>query len=181
MSIEQTQQLILLILNTVLVALLTAVLLGVAWLRQHWLLCRLKQMRSHHRQLTHAKRKITQVEAAELRKTRKYRQQIAFQYHWIRMGLASLHVAVLFFGISLLALSLRSLAAFDSLIVAALFLFNLGVASLLIGVSCLLVDLAQGNAWDEPIGYTFSQVMQQLTRQWSVQKLRRTVQLGRKT
>ena len=54
MSIEQTSQLILLILNSVLMTLLSSILLGGAWLRQNALMQQLSKTRSHYRQLTRA-------------------------------------------------------------------------------------------------------------------------------
>ncbi|MEL6553126.1 MAG: hypothetical protein AAFQ63_06670 [Cyanobacteria bacterium J06621_11] len=182
MSIEQTNQLILLILNSVLMTLLTSVLLGGAWLRQHSLFKQLNQVRSHYYRLTHinnAKKTISQSpDALELRKIREHRQQLIYQYHWSRAGLISLHAAVLVFGVSLFALALRSLLPFDQLISSALFLFVLGAAGLLIGTGCLLIDFAQGNSRGESLGCTLAQVMQQLTQQWFVPKVREVSRLG---
>ncbi|MEM9089956.1 MAG: hypothetical protein AAGC93_14555 [Cyanobacteria bacterium P01_F01_bin.53] len=53
MSIEQTNQLILLILNSVLMSLLSAMLLGGAWLRQNSLSQQLHQVQRRYRQMTH--------------------------------------------------------------------------------------------------------------------------------
>ncbi len=53
MSIEQTNQLILLILNSVLMTLLSAALLGGAWLRQNMLSQQLVQVQRRYQQMTH--------------------------------------------------------------------------------------------------------------------------------
>ena len=170
MGIEQTNQLILLILNSVLMALLAAVLLGGTWLRQNTLFNRLSQVRSHYHRLTNPTDSFQPPEVHALKKTREYKKQLTYQYHWSRIGLLALHIAVMFFGVSVLVLTLRSHIAFDSLISSALCLFMLGVACLLIGTGCLLIDLAYGNSCGDSLGHTFAQVIQQLVQQRSMQK-----------
>ena len=180
MSIEQTNQLILLILNSVLMTLLSAVLLGGTWLRQHALFNRLSQVRSRYHRLTNPAETFPHLEAHELKKTREHRQQLTYQYHWSRVGLLALHVSLLVFGASVFALALRSLISFDAFISSALFLFMIGVACLLIGTGCLLIDLAHGNSCGDSLGRTFAQVIQQLAQQWSMQKVRGISRLGRR-
>ncbi len=186
MSIEQTNQLILLILNSVLMTLLSSFLLGGVWLRQNSLLNQLNQTRSHYHRLTHQKASPKDTHKApkkkplapksagelanELKQLREHRQRLSSQYQWSRMGLLTLHLAVLVLSVSLFALTLRSLLAFDSLISTALFLFTLGAAGLLTGTSCILIDFAQGNSNGDSLGRSFAQVIQQLSRipqQWS--------------
>lgn len=174
MSIEQTNQLILLILNSILMTLLSSLLLGGTWLRQQSLLKQLNQIRSHYHRLTHSKDLAASPEASTLKQVREHRQRLNYQYHWSRIGLLVLHLVLLTFGVSLLALALRSLLAFDSLISVALFLFTLGAAGLLTGTGCILIDFLQGNSNGDSLGRTFAQVMQQVTQQWQTQSIRPT-------
>ena len=187
MSIEQTSQLILLILNSALMALLSSILLGGAWLRQNSLLQQLGKTRSHYRKLTRSSVTtstatalkqpteqviVTSTHPAELKKVRDYRQQLSWQYQWSHVGMLVLHLTLLTFSLSLFALALRSLLAFDPLISAALFLFTVGAAGLLTGTGCILVDFARGNSSSDSLGQTLAQVIQQVTRQWKRQGLR---------
>lgn len=174
MSIEQTNQLILLILNSVLMTLLSAALLGGAWLRQNTLSAQLQQVCRRYYQLTrqpHATEVYphdpnTDDLKADLKRMRDQRQRLSNQYTWSHVGMLTLHVVVLIFGVSLFALALRSLLRFDSLIFTALFLFTLGSAGLLAGTSCILVDLLQGNSGGDSLGHSLAKVMRQFARWW---------------
>ncbi|MGB3574088.1 MAG: hypothetical protein WA783_16255 [Phormidesmis sp.] len=193
MSIEQTSQLILLILNSVLMTLLSAFLLGGAWLRQNTLLGQLRQARSHYYYLTRQEKvapvsatvsttilavsssavpsavELAQprkmISAHQLKQVREQRQRLSCQYQWSRVGLLTLHAAVLIFSASLFVLALRSLLAFDGLIPAALLLFTIGTAGLLTGTGCVLVDFAQGNSNSDSLGRSLAQIIQQISRQ----------------
>ncbi|MEL6603266.1 MAG: hypothetical protein AAFP20_08585 [Cyanobacteria bacterium J06614_10] len=182
MSIEQTNQLILLILNSVLMALLSAGLLGGAWLRQNSLLHQLRQVRSRYRKVTHgtaslttianptadntAARPQTELRKADFKKIRDRRQQLSRQYHWSHVGMLVLHMALWVFSLSLFALALRALFAFDALISTALVLFTLGAGGLLTGTGCVLVDLAQGNSNSDSLGKTLGRAIARTTQQW---------------
>jgi len=181
MSIEQTNQLILLILNSTLMTLLSSILLGGAWLRQNALSHQLGRVRSHYRKLTRTTPTVpttkqaehsatgthtAELHTAELKQTRDRRQQLSEQYHWSRISMLMLHTTLLIFSVSLLALALRSILAFDSLISTALFLFTLGAAGLLTGTGCILVDFAKGNTSEDSLGQTFASILNQLSRQW---------------
>ncbi len=74
----------------------------------------------------------------------------------------TLHTALIVFGVSLLALSLRSLFDFDSLIVISLVLFTLGSAALIAGSSCILVDLAQGSRQNDSLGRLLGRIIRQI-------------------
>ncbi len=182
MSVEQTSQLISLILNSVLMTMLSAILLGGTWLRQNTLLRQLRQVRSHYHRLTRSEeavpvrdsvstalsatdlalpRKMTSIH--QLKQLREQRQRLSYQYQWNRVGLLTLHVAVLIFSASLFVLALRSLLAFDSLISVALLLFTIGTAGLLTGTGCALVDVAQGNSTSDSLGHSMSQSTAQLS------------------
>jgi hypothetical protein len=152
MSIEQTNQLILLILNSVLMMLLSASLLGGAWLRQNMLSQQLQQIRLSYRLMTQDSGLSQANLQAKLKKNRSDRQRLSQQYRWSHIGMLTLHMALLVFSVSLFALALRSLLSFDGLISTALFLFTLGAAGLLAGVGCILVDLWQGNGSLDSLG-----------------------------
>ena len=187
MSIEQTSQLISLILNSVLMTLLSAVLLGGAWLRQNGLCLQLQQVQKRYRRLTHqqsatgetALRDSAQLpDSAQyrnqlktnLKKVRDQRQRLIGQYRWSYTGMLLLHAVLLVFGTSLLALALRSLLLINGLISTALVLFALGVVGLIAGIACILIDLAQGDSGNDTLSYSLakvlSQVAQTLSRQW---------------
>ncbi len=179
MSIEQTNQLILLTLNSVLMTLLSSFLLGGTWLRQNTLLKQIRQTRSHYHRIARQEdaallsASLPRIELAtprkmssarQLKQVREQRQRLSYQYQWSRVGLLILHAAVLTFIASLFALALRSLLAFDSLIHTALLLFTIGTAGLLTGTGCVLVDFAQGNSKRDSLGRSFAQIIQQITR-----------------
>ena len=191
MSIEQTSQLISLILNSVLMTVLAAALLGGLWLRQNSLYLQLQQVQKQYRRLTHqsdgleaeamqyadgmalpsqssAQLKIN-LKKANLKKVRDRRQKLIGQYHWSYTSMLILHAVLLTFGVSLLALSLRSLFLIDGLISTALVLFALGVIGLVAGISCLLVDLSQGNGGSDSLSYSLAKILSavaQKIRHW---------------
>ena len=174
MSIEQTNQLILLILNSVLMTLLSAALLGGAWLRQNTLSAQLQQVCRRYYQMTHrpqtAETYLSNSEKdslkADLKRMRDQRQRLSNQYIWSHVGMLTLHVVVLIFGVSLFALALRSLLLFDGLISTALFLFTLGSAGLLAGTGCILIDLVQGDTGGNSLGHSLAKVIRQSAHGW---------------
>lgn len=180
MSIEQTSQLISLILNSVLMTLLSAVLLGGAWLRQNGLHWQLKQVQHQYRRLTHQGESgdVGEIASepeklhrrnqlkASLKQVREQRQRLTNQYHWSYVGMLLFHGVLLVFGASLLALALRSLIFFDSLISTALVLFTLGVIGLIAGTSCILLDISQGNSGSDGLSYSLAKILSQLAQQW---------------
>ena len=195
MSIEQTNQLILLLLNSVLMTLLSSLLLGGAWLRQNALLQQLHKTRwqrpyegrSHYRKLAHPSASSalpeqltnpitsshpSELQQSELKQLRDRRQQLSEQYQWSRIGMLMLNTTLLVFSVSLFALALRSLLNFDSLISAALFLFAIGAAGLLIGTGCILIDFAKGNTHNDSLGHTLANILQQLSHQWQRSSLK---------
>ena len=76
-----------------------------------------------------------------------------------------LHAVLLVFGVSLLALVLRSLFLIDGLISAALILFALGVTGLIAGATCLLIDISQGNSGGDTLSYSLAKILTQLSQQ----------------
>ncbi len=184
MSIEQTNQLILLILNSVLMMMLSAALLGGAWLRQNMLLQQLQRLRLRSRAIatefeTHkfepsashlaSSHLAASHLAGSLKKMRSDRQRLSNQYLWSQVGMLTLHGVLLVFSVSLLALALRSLLSFDSLISTALTLFTVGSAGLLMGTSCILMDLIQGNSGGDSLGQSIGKTMSQLGHWWTAQ------------
>lgn len=182
MSIEQTNQLILLILNSVLMSLLSAMLLGGAWIRQNNLSQQLHQVRIRYRRLAQVTataaghhlsaptkgmpaptdKKVVTTKA-NLKKVRDRRAQLSSQYQWSHIGMLTLHLVLMTFGISLFTLALRALLSFDGLVSTALFLFTLGAGGLLAGTGCILMDLAQGSSDSDSVGQSLGNVMTQLT------------------
>ena len=160
MSIEQTDQLILLIMNSTLMTLLASGLLGGIWLRQQALLRQLAQVRSHYHQLTHQDTPLTQ----ELKQLRAKRTRLNQQYQWSRVGTTLMHLAVLIFSLSLFLLALRSLVAANTLIAGSMTLFTLGAAGLLAGITCLLMDFASDRSNGYSLGQTFAHLIKQLTQ-----------------
>ena len=178
MTIEQTNQLILLILNSVLMMLLSAALLGGAWLRQNMLSQQLHQLRVRYQAVAHGVESPSEPSAAlkktnakaSLKKMRSDRQRLNAQYLWSHIGMLMMHLVLLVFSVSLLALALRSLLSFDSLISTALVLFTIGTAGLLAGTGCILIDLMQGNSGGDSLGHSIGKAMTQIKHQWKKRK-----------
>lgn len=79
------------------------------------------------------------------------------------------HAVLLVFGVSLLALALRSLFLIDGLISTALVLFTLGVLGLIAGASCILIDISQGNTSSDTLSYSLAKILAQFFQQLSRQ------------
>ena len=179
MSIEQTNQLILLILNSVLMALLSAGLLGGAWLRQSTLLRQLTHPHTSALSETNAAHPDLTTQKSDLKKIRDHRQRLNQQYHWSHIGMLVLHLSLIIFSVSLVALTLRTIFAFDGLISAALILFTVGAGSLLAGSGCILIDLVQGNHHNDTLGRSLGQVVMHIAKQWPTkQKLQQLIPVG---
>ena len=88
-----------------------------------------------------------------------------------------LHAVLLIFGTSLLALALRSLFLINCLISTALVLFALGVVGLVSGITCILIDLAQGDSGSDTLGYSLATVLFEIAGNFSRQWQRRRSQL----
>ncbi|MEL6879445.1 MAG: hypothetical protein AAFP09_02885, partial [Cyanobacteria bacterium J06607_10] len=83
------------------------------------------------------------------------------------------------FSVSLVALTLRTLFAFDGLISTALILFTIGASSLLAGSGCILIDLMQGNNHNDTLGRSLGQVWMHIAKQWQTkQKLQQLIPVG---
>lgn len=124
MSIAQTSQLLQLLLNSALMAVVCALLwLGMSW-RQSAIATQLSQL-------------PTTVSLL-------HRHRLRQQYHRHCQGLVALHWALLLSLSSSLTLGLRTLIPWDGLIQISLGLFVLSVAGLLIGLSITLDSFNSG-------------------------------------
>ncbi|NEP15966.1 MAG: hypothetical protein F6J97_03575 [Leptolyngbya sp. SIO4C1] len=134
MGTVQSGQLILLILNSIIMLLLATLLLGAAWLRQIAL----------SRELTLiAQQYCTGLNKPQLRQLRQRRQQMRYCHRSAQRGTVMFYYSWIVFLVSLLTLALRSLLPFNALVFAALGLFVLGTAGLLLGTLLFLADLHQ--------------------------------------
>ena len=175
MSVEQSSQLILLIMNSVLMMLLSAALLGGVWLRQNTLSQQIQQIKINQQQITQDSqgqqnnRARPQHVQADLRKLRSDRTRLMHQYIWSRLSLLLLNVVLLIFSVSLCLLALRSLLAFDSLISSSLFFFTLGSVGLFVGAGCVFIDIAQESSemdsFHSAVGRAISQVVRRVPKQ----------------
>lgn len=174
MSIEQTNQLILLILNSVLMMLLSAALLCGAWLRQSTLLQKVHRVKSRYQQLTRSSGRlattsdITQATGVRAgikvdpKRVKEYHLRLNRQYQWSRIGMLVLHGALIAFGVSLLCLSLRSLFNVDRLVIISLVLFTFGSAGFIAGSSCILIDLSKGNSQSDSLARLLSHSIEKI-------------------
>jgi len=167
MNVEQSSQLIMLILNSVLMMFLSAALLGGAWLRQHSLAQQLVQSRAYYQpNPTDGKNSAgSKPLQSDLRRLRRDRLRLTHQHLWSRLATLILNAVLLIFGVSLFALALRSLLTFDSLISLSLILFTLGSAGLLAGTGCLLIDVAQGDSRTDSITQLIGSAIAQISSQ----------------
>ena len=175
MSIEQTNQLILLILNSALMTMLCAGLLGGAWIRQRSLFAQINERRLRYRQMVHQSKQgdvvVNKVQLKRvLKQLRGDRQRLNNQYLWSKLSTLLFHGSLLLFGISLFALALRSLVSFDLLISVSLTLFTLGAAGLLAGIGCTLGDIAQANYSHQSVGHILSKAIAQTVKRVHPQK-----------
>ncbi|MEM9164291.1 MAG: hypothetical protein AAGC54_14635 [Cyanobacteria bacterium P01_F01_bin.4] len=145
MSIEQTNQLILLILNSVLMVLLSTLLVGGAWLRQASLAQELDALKRACRDRKYPSLTSPSVQATQTKSLRRQRHQAQRQYRLAYSGLLLLYGALVMFLINLLALALRTLVLADWLVPIALGLFIGGIAGLLAGAGLVLGDVYQSN------------------------------------
>lgn len=153
MSVEQTTQLIQLILNSVLMMVACALLLNRVSLRQTALEERLQAARqysdllsSEHRIDSHGIDRSTRVLQAK-----KHLRQLQYRYKVVRYGVLADSYALLGAIASTLTLALRTLMNVEWLVPLSLGLFVIGVALLLLGVGLTLIDLhtVDRSLWEE--------------------------------
>jgi len=141
MSVEQTTQLIQLILNSVLLSVACAIVLG-GLIARHTAIG--QQLQSFYR-LEHSVNEsqewltgITQLSRSRLNRKQMHRLRYRFQIS--RYSVLSAYYALLFAGLSCFTLVLRGLMEWNGLIPIALGCFVIGVATLLVSVGLTLVD-----------------------------------------
>lgn len=160
MSVEQTTQLIQLILNSVLMACACTVLLNRISLRQTALE---EQLHASNRQCAdllgtggEGRSEATRGDRStnRLLQAKKHLRQLQYRYQVIRYGVLANAYALLCALASTLALALRALVYMEWLVPLSLGLFVLGVTLLLLGVSLMLIDMhtADRSLWEEITG-----------------------------
>ncbi|PSN17447.1 hypothetical protein C7271_17645 [filamentous cyanobacterium CCP5] len=129
MSVDQTSQLIQLILNTCLLLAIAVAWWAMAWIR-HGAIAR---------RLSHIQRQELRHQAGRVS-----RRSLQRQYRLGRSSVGVMHYVLLGLAASLLALSLRTLLGANWLIPLALVLFMLAVGGLTLSVGLTLMEFYQG-------------------------------------
>jgi len=134
MSVEQTTQLIQLILNSVLMSVACALVLGGLTARHSAIAEQLQAW--HHSEET------TALESVRNRRgqSRSQIRRLQYRYTISRYSVVAAYYALLFAIVSCLTLALRGMINWNGLISLALVLFVVGVATLLVSVGLTLVD-----------------------------------------
>lgn len=148
MSVEQTTQLIQLILNSVLMSVACALVLG-GLTSRHSTLSNQLQVFTRSEDDSDAHRRSAEFAEALPRRTYSRTQLRRFQsrYQLSRYSVLAAYYALLFSVFSCFALALRGLLQWNGLITLALSLFVLGVTILLLAIGLTLVDLHLGDFW----------------------------------
>jgi len=148
MSLEQTSQLIQLVLNSALMVAACVVILG-------GLLARHTATHRHLRSLSQEYSELMSGSALlrgdRLLQVKHQLRQLRQQYQDAYRSILVIHYALLTFVLSGLTVALRTIANADWLIPAALVLFIVGLVILLLGLALALADLhaAKRSLWDE--------------------------------
>jgi Protein of unknown function (DUF2721) len=156
MSVEQTTQLIQLILNSVLMIVACAFVLGGLMLRRSALENRLQMTSLEYYQVLHLAYDSQVDRLLLLKKQLRHLQQ---QIQSSRNGILALHYALMVFVASTFVLAMRTVIEGTWLISVAMTLFIAGMGILLFGVAIVLLDLHQSDRpfWQEMKGIlTFS-------------------------
>ncbi|NJK53935.1 MAG: DUF2721 domain-containing protein [Leptolyngbyaceae cyanobacterium SU_3_3] len=151
MSVEQTTQLIQLILNSVLMIVACAFVLGGLLLRRSALENRLQTTSLEYYQVLHLTYDSQGDRLLRLKKQlRRLQQQIQSSYN----GVLTIYYALMLFVASTFALALRTVVNHTWLISLAMLLFIIGVGILLLSIAIVLLDLYQADRpfWQEMQG-----------------------------
>lgn len=140
MSVEQTSQLIQLILNSALMIVVSVLVLGALWLRHNAIADQLKVLQ---RQFTRTQQMDLGLGVDALASLKQQRFQLQARYRLTRHSTLVMHYALLAFVTSLFTLAIRTVLNVDGLIPTALVLFVLGSAGLLTSVVITLMDFYQ--------------------------------------
>ncbi|WP_421657020.1 DUF2721 domain-containing protein [Leptothermofonsia sp. ETS-13] len=158
MSVEQTTQLIQLILNSVLLTIACALALGRLGIRQATVEEHLKAASRHYSDLLDLKGEMEEssriLSLRRLSQTKKVLRQLQQRYQVLYQSLLATHYAFLFAVISTFMMTLRALVNADWLITLAIGLFVISVSVLLLGVGLTLVEVHHSKLplWQEVEG-----------------------------
>lgn len=144
MSVEQTTQLIQLILNSVLMSVACALVLGGLTAR-HAAIGQQIQHRRWEGQDSAELSSLGMVTPGRQRQSRKQRQQLRYRYQLARYSVLSAYYALLFSGLSCFILVIRGMVDWNLLIPVSLGFFVIGVATLLVAVGLTLIDWHLGD------------------------------------
>ncbi len=159
MSVEQTTQLIQLILNSVLLTVACALALGRLGIRQATVEEHLKAASRHYSDLLELRGemegngKVLPLQS-RLNQAKKALRQLQQRYQALHQSLLATHYAFLFAVISTFMMALRALVNADWLITLAIGLFVVSVSVLLLGVGWTLVEIHHSKLplWQEVEG-----------------------------
>ncbi|MCL6436026.1 MAG: DUF2721 domain-containing protein [Leptolyngbyaceae cyanobacterium HOT.MB2.61] len=159
MSVEQTTQLIQLILNSVLLTVACALALGRLGIRQATVEEHLKAASRHYSDLLELRGemegngKVLPLQS-RLNQAKKALRQLQQRYQVLHQSLLATHYAFLFAVISTFMMALRALVNADWLITLAIGLFVVSVSVLLLGVGWTLVEIHHSKLplWQEVEG-----------------------------
>lgn len=143
MSVEQTTQLIQLILNSVLMSVACALVLGGLTTRHAAIRHQLQSVsRSDYSQEIDnwIVRPLTELSRSHIYQIRHQLKRLRYRYQISRYSVLSAYYALLFAALSCFTLVLRGLIQWNGLIPIALGLFVLSVATLLVSIGLTLVD-----------------------------------------
>jgi len=159
MTVEQTTQLIQLILNSVLMTVACGLALGRMGVRHTAAEEKLQTANQWYASLLETGNELRNTDGVSLQEVRRFQvrkslRRLQRQYTITRYSLMAAHYALFFSIVSTLTMTLRALINADWLIVVALGLFVIGVASLVFGVGLTLVDLHASDLslWEEVQG-----------------------------
>jgi protein-S-isoprenylcysteine O-methyltransferase Ste14 len=148
MSLEQTNQLIQLVLNSVLMVAACVVILGGLLVRHT---ATQRQLRSLTQEYSELMGGSVLLRGDRLLQVKHQLRQLRQQYQDAYRSILVIHYALLTFVLSGLTVALRTIANADWLITAALVLFIVGLVILLLGLALALADLhaAKRSLWHE--------------------------------
>ncbi|HEY9617864.1 MAG TPA: DUF2721 domain-containing protein [Microcoleaceae cyanobacterium] len=141
MSVEQSTQLIQLILNSILISVACALVLGGLTARQAALEERLQLLARQYSDYAEQFESGAGLRSDRLGYVKKALRQVQYRYQISHYSVLAVHYALLFSIISVLILAFRTAINMDWLIPIALACFILGIAIMLLGVGLTLIDL----------------------------------------
>ncbi len=148
MSVTQTTQLIQLILNSVLMVIACVIVLSVLVIRHTAIHNRLHILNRERFELLNETEPLWNSRLVSLNKHLRHLQQ---QHKTASSSIFILHYALICFALSVLVLTLRTVAPVNWLVSSALVLFTGGIGLLLIGLLLVLMDFYRSNRslWHE--------------------------------